>query len=314
MTDNSEGERPVTDAVLTITLPAEPTSASAARRFVTEQLRDAHEEVVEAAALLTTELATNAILHAATAFAVKVTTDDDRIRIELTDESPVMPVRRRFSTDAGTGRGLRLVEALSLRWGVEPGDPGKTVFFEVDTTPGAAAPPVEFELDPGEWPDLSDIPPAPAPGLTQVCIVDLPLALEHRSSEHYAEMFREFALIAEREPELRGQVPGRLLGLVDELTGQFSGFTSQPQAELTAAHERGDEKVDLEYWVPAEVGAAAARLDDLLDEAEEFCRSGGALLTLAGPPDVLRYRKWYLAEFVDQCAGRNPTPWPGSPA
>ena len=298
------------DAELTITLPAEPTSASAARRFVMDQLRDVDDDVIEAAALLTTELATNAILHAATDFAVKVTTDDDRIRIELTDESPVMPVRRRFSTEAGTGRGLRLVEALSLRWGVEPADPGKTVFFEVDTTQGAAAPAVEFELDLGEWPDLADIPPPPGPGLTRVCIVDLPLAVEHRSSEHYAELFREFALIAERQPELRSQVPGRLLGLVDELNGQFSGFTSRPRAELTAAQERGDATVDLEYWVPAEVGAAATRLDELLDEAEEFCRSGGALLTLAGPPDVVEYRKWFLAQFVDQCAGRAPTPWP----
>ena len=313
MTENSEGERPVPDA-LTITLPAEPTSAGAARRFVVDQLRDADEDVVEAAALLTTELATNAILHAATDFAVKVTTDDGRVRIELTDESPALPVRRRFSTEAGTGRGLRLVEALSLRWGVEPAAPGKTVFFEVDATPGASAPAVQFDVDLSDWPDLSDVPPAPEPGLTQVCILDLPLAAEHRSSEHYAELFREFALIAERQPELRGQVPGQLLALVDELTGQFSGFTSRPRAELTAAQERGDAKVDLEYWVPAEVGAAAARLDELLDEAEEFCRSGGALLTLAGPRDVVEYRKWFLAQFVDQCAGLDPTPWPGPTA
>jgi hypothetical protein len=50
-----------------------------------------------------------------------------------------MPHVRQYSLDAPTGRGLRIVDSLATRWGVEPGDAGegKTVWFEVDT--GAAS-------------------------------------------------------------------------------------------------------------------------------------------------------------------------------
>ncbi|GAC1517894.1 MAG: hypothetical protein NVS1B12_07080 [Acidimicrobiales bacterium] len=303
----------MSDLGASVTLPADPASAGAARRFVVERLVDVDDDSVEAAALLTTELATNAILHAATDFAVSVTvtTDHDRVRIELTDASPVLPVRRHFSTAAGTGRGLQLVEALAVRWGVEPTGPGKTVFFEVDTTAAGAVPviDVDLELDLDDWPELTVVPPAPNDGLVTVCIIGLPLAIEHRSAEHYAELFREFALVAERQPELRAGVPGRLLALVDELNSEFSGFTTSQQAELAAARARGETVTDLEYQVPAAVGAAAARLDALLDAADEFCRSGDTLLTLAAPPDVVRYRRWYCGQFVDQCAGSQPTAW-----
>ena len=299
----------MSESSASLTLPADPSSAGAARRFVVERLLNVDEEIVEAAALLTTELATNAILHAATEFAVNVTTDRDRVRIELTDASPVLPVRRDFSTAAGTGRGLRLVEALAARWGVETEPPGKTVFFEVDSTSAVAAPVIDLEVDLGEWPELTLVPPRPDIDLVTVCLIDLPLAVEHRSTEHYAELFREFALIAERQPELRVEAPGRLLALVDELNSEFSGFTGAQQAELTAARARGETTTGLEYRVPEAVGAAAARLDELLDAADEFCRSGDALLTLAGTPDVVRYRRWFCAQFVEQCAGGPPTAW-----
>jgi hypothetical protein len=48
----------------------------------------------------------------------------------------------------------------------------------------------------------------------------------------------------------------------------------------------------------------------MLDEADEFCRQGKHLLTLATPPDLRRYRQWFLGEFVAQIGGRPPTPWP----
>ncbi len=62
------------------------------------------------------------------------------------------------------------------------------------------------------------------------------------------------------------------------------------------------------YHLPPEVGPAAQELDRMLDEANEFCRSGD-LLTLDTPPDVLAFRQWFLAEFVAQLAGSAPTPW-----
>ena len=46
------------------------------------------------------------------------------------DGSPALPVRRRHSRDAGTGRGLWLLDQYAVRHGVDPSGPGggKTVW------------------------------------------------------------------------------------------------------------------------------------------------------------------------------------------
>jgi hypothetical protein len=48
----------------------------------------------------------------------------------------------------------------------------------------------------------------------------------------------------------------------------------------------------------------------MLDEADEYCRRGEHLLTLETPPELVRFRRWYLQEFVNQIAGAAPEPWP----
>lgn len=87
---------------------------------------------VDAVVLLTSELVTNAILHGAGHVAVHLTWDDRQVRLEVVDQSPTWPVLRAFDVDAPSGRGLLLVEALSAGWGVEPNEPGKTVWFTID--------------------------------------------------------------------------------------------------------------------------------------------------------------------------------------
>ncbi len=46
----------------------------------------------------------------------------------------------------------------------------------------------------------------------------------------------------------------------------------------------------------------------MLTAADEYCREG-ALLTCAPPPSAVRFREWYLNEFVVQIDGHPPTPW-----
>jgi hypothetical protein len=46
----------------------------------------------------------------------------------VTDPSPHPPVKRDPSEDAEHGRGLNIVEALTVRWGWRPEDPGKAVY------------------------------------------------------------------------------------------------------------------------------------------------------------------------------------------
>jgi anti-sigma regulatory factor (Ser/Thr protein kinase) len=118
--------------VVTIDLPPEPRSATRARELVREHLASvAPPEAVEAAALLATELVTNAVLHARTAIVLAVDLEPGRILIRVGDESDVMPARRNYATEAATGRGLALVDRLATAWGVDPSPRGKEVWAEI---------------------------------------------------------------------------------------------------------------------------------------------------------------------------------------
>lgn len=140
-----------------------------------------------------------------------------------------------------------------------------------------------------------------------VRLLGFPLPLHVRSVEYHEELMREFQLLA-----LSGgppDVPHRLVELVHELTTDYDGFSDAPDAVRDDAIARGESTVDLHYRVPASLGPAAARLDEMLDEADAFCRSGEALLTLAAPDDVVALRRWQLAEFVRQLSGEAPSPF-----
>ena len=96
---------------------------------------------------------------------------------------------------------------------------------------------------------------------------------------------------------------------LEELTGEYSGWTAAQDRQLEDAVASGVESIDLVYQIPSGAGAAAQHLGAMLDDADEYCRAGQHLLTLATPPDLKRYRQWYLGEFVRQLAGEPPTPW-----
>lgn len=117
-------------APLHLVLTAQPQSVPAARNAVRAQLIEwdmAH--LVDDAALLVTELATNAVLHARGQLRITLRLLAGTVRLEVGDDSPRLPTQRRPSTTAGTGRGLALVEALSSDWGVESGGgEGKVVW------------------------------------------------------------------------------------------------------------------------------------------------------------------------------------------
>jgi anti-sigma regulatory factor (Ser/Thr protein kinase) len=115
-------------------LAADVASPAQARTVVRDMLRvwDSHREV-EIAELLTSELVTNAVRHAATEILLRVEVEERTIRVEVKDESTAMP---RVRDDVGVGGyGLRIVDELASRWGIErlPND-GKTVWFELDLT------------------------------------------------------------------------------------------------------------------------------------------------------------------------------------
>ncbi|WP_052434425.1 ATP-binding protein [Streptacidiphilus melanogenes] len=86
--------------------------------------------------LLVSELVTNAVLHATGAMvAVQIRLEDQRLRVEVEDDSPnppPWPADGDLATwDAEHGRGLQLVTTLASRHGCRPSPRGKRVWFEL---------------------------------------------------------------------------------------------------------------------------------------------------------------------------------------
>ena len=110
-------------------------SVPEARKFVSDSLAAVPRDVRSAAALLVSELATNAVVHATSRFDVTVEcpTPSGRVRIEVTDSDENRPTPLQPPPSVPHGRGLLLVANLSDEWGVErtTGRPGKTVWFEI---------------------------------------------------------------------------------------------------------------------------------------------------------------------------------------
>ena len=90
------------------------------------------DERLDVIVLLTSEVVTNAVLHARTEAQLTVLVTTAAVRVEVADGEPRRPVPRVAAVDDTSGRGMQLVDALSSRWGVDPTADGKLVWFEVD--------------------------------------------------------------------------------------------------------------------------------------------------------------------------------------
>ena len=91
------------------------------------------------AVLLTSELVTNAIKHGAGGpVRLGIQCTRDRLRVEVHDTSPSLPVLMDTAADATDGRGLVLVAALSAKWGAYRTPAGKVVYFTLAFQPDPA--------------------------------------------------------------------------------------------------------------------------------------------------------------------------------
>lgn len=110
------------------TFPCRPEAVAEARRCVRQVLDGRDVEIVDAAELMTSELVTNCVRHAHTEFEL-VIQPRGQVRIEVTDSGPGEPRMLSPTPRDLTGRGLRIVAAMSDSWGVRETDDGKTVWF-----------------------------------------------------------------------------------------------------------------------------------------------------------------------------------------
>ena len=118
---------------LRLRLERDASASGRARRAVADWLSSAEcsDDVVEEMALVTSELVTNAVIHAASAPHLIVGLHEGRLVLEVHDNTRDAPVVR--TGDEGRragGYGLRLVEALTHRWGWESTATGKRVWVE----------------------------------------------------------------------------------------------------------------------------------------------------------------------------------------
>lgn len=127
----------------TIRLRAVPEAAPLLRHAVREHLGPGGHPDAE---LCVTELLANVITHlgAGTPVTLRVTGRATRTRVELTDPDPhTRPAQRQAADTDESGRGLALLDALAVDWGVTEGPGTKTVWCELGEPP----------LDPDHTPD-----------------------------------------------------------------------------------------------------------------------------------------------------------------
>jgi two-component sensor histidine kinase len=119
---------------LTLSLDRVNTASRAARDFLRRELVDLDEDTLHTLLLVTTELVTNALLHAAGPIDLSVAVDERRVVIEVFDCEPLPPTMRDHDVTRTDGRGIALVAMVSDDWGSRRHDGGKTVWAAVPRT------------------------------------------------------------------------------------------------------------------------------------------------------------------------------------
>ncbi|WP_405517002.1 ATP-binding protein [Streptomyces canus] len=121
------------------TFPADPGAVRAARTAVRDRLAAWNlDGLADIAALLVSELVTNALRHATGPIGVRLVRPeavDGVLLVEVSDPLPDPPRERVAALEDESGRGLQLVAHAARRWGTRPGVTGKTVWFEL-SVPG----------------------------------------------------------------------------------------------------------------------------------------------------------------------------------
>jgi anti-sigma regulatory factor (Ser/Thr protein kinase) len=266
------------------------------------------DDLRENAELAMSEVVTNAILHGKDPITVRLRGTRDHPRVEVRDASSAAPAlagddpARDFLDELPTfGRGLAIVAGFTEAWGAERDGDGKLVWFVPAATPPAA--PVPGVLL--GWDDDGDEPSYGDDRLVGVHLLHVPADLLQGTLAHGAELRRELRLLALAHQDT--------YPVAHDLSSFFSALARDIRSQLGGeallqALQTGRSHVDLDIKAPGDSEQRFARLLELLDLADAFCRDE-RLLTLARSPEQVVFQQWLFGEFVRQAAGEEPEPW-----
>lgn len=108
-----------------------------ARAFVRTQLHDwdLSNDCIDTVLLLTSEVVTNALCHAAPPLHLALTHGSFGVDVDISDSNLAPPKVGRPDFDEEGGRGLWLVQALATMWGHTLTDERKSVWFTLASAP-----------------------------------------------------------------------------------------------------------------------------------------------------------------------------------
>jgi anti-sigma regulatory factor (Ser/Thr protein kinase) len=106
-------------------------AVTAARSFTESTLGEwGLADLAADATIVVSELASNAVMHAESAFRLTIERTEGVVRIAVDDIDATAPVSPQRAIDTIGGLGLVLVDGLTSRWGVEPLTAGKRLWCE----------------------------------------------------------------------------------------------------------------------------------------------------------------------------------------
>jgi anti-sigma regulatory factor (Ser/Thr protein kinase) len=293
-----------------LTLEPVPSAARVARHWVRRELVErAHPELTDSAVLGVSELVTNAVLHVRSTIVVRLVDDDDRVRVEVYDDSPRPPegqqmlVEEDLLSPSTIGRGLQIVDSISHSWGVSYEHVGKCIWFlPAPDDGGAPSGSASWHWDKDHVDE-----PAPTGIIATVTLRDVPVRLFLGYRERFFDLKREMTLIALGG---RGNTIAHRLVALSRVMELFQPSQDAAMRRVERAGEDNLDRVDLTIDVPIDLVPQILEFRQLLIKANDFCRNE-QLLTLAAGPQEQALRAWYLGELAAQASGEAPVPWPG---
>ena len=130
---NADQPDPFVGSADVLRLPSHSASVNQARTYVKDVIKSWKATPTTDPGVPTSEVVTNAIVHAKSEVALRVRLVDGHARVEVHDDDPQPPEVKTGDPHGNGGHGMRLVDALAACWGITSieGD-GKIVWFDID--------------------------------------------------------------------------------------------------------------------------------------------------------------------------------------